>query len=247
MTIAATINPTLSGVPWFKGPYIGYLEWRKCARRIWEWLKHPRFHGASEFKFTDGELAQELGVSRRTVQYGLWWLKQLGVIQTWWQYGPKGGRIIEILITLASATPKPKPAPNAAAGTSPAPSPTPTTSRPKTGPAPGPPSKPATPEQLAAAAAQIARDNAPQQEVPYEELSPEDQKNVDFFRERQRIVREALAKKEAERLAKIKAEADPRPTRKLTKEEMLAALDARSQAHRNTPPNDGTPPQPSGP
>lgn len=240
--MSLAVNPTLTGVPWFKGPYIGYLEWRKAARRIWEWLKHPRFHGASQFKFTDGELAAELGVSRRTIQYGLWWLKQLGVIKTWWKHGAKGGRIIEILILLASATPKPKPP--TAAGTSDTPNASPT-AKPKTGPAPGPPSKPTTPEQLAAAAEAAEATTKPVDEVPYEELSPEDKKNVDSFRERGRIAREANAKKEAERLARHQAQANPTP--KKTKAEILAALDARSHINPTTPDQGGTPPQPSGP
>jgi hypothetical protein len=98
--------------PWFKG-VVGSFKWSQAAQRLWEWLKDVRHNGQVRFFKKDWELAAILNVGRRCIQAGLWFLEHVAkVIRRWKQYGHNGGRVIEIVINLATA----KDAPTATAG-----------------------------------------------------------------------------------------------------------------------------------
>ena len=88
---------------WFKAPDLEFWEWTKAAQRLWAWLKRTTHGDQTQFRFTDRELAEELGIGRRYVQYALQWLEEHGIIRRVKIYGPrhKAGRVIEITIELA--------------------------------------------------------------------------------------------------------------------------------------------------
>ena len=93
---------------WFKAPDLEFWKWSRAAQRLWAWLKRTTHGDQTRFRVTDRELAKELGIGRRCVQYALEWLEAHGIITRWYEYGPRhvAGRVIEITIELAGkATP----------------------------------------------------------------------------------------------------------------------------------------------
>jgi DNA-binding Lrp family transcriptional regulator len=104
-------------IAWMKAPDIQFWGWTQAAQRLWLWLKKPTHGDQTRFRFTDRQLAKELGVGRRCVQYALEWLEEQGIIRRFKVYGPRdvAGRVIEIVIDLcgrepsAKTTPKPPP------------------------------------------------------------------------------------------------------------------------------------------
>ena len=105
--------------PWFKAPCIGFWGLPQCVQRLWEYLKNITHGGATKFKMRDWELAEALGVGRRCVQKALRLAEKLGLIRRYREYGHDGGRVIEIMINLATPKPKAKPRPKAKAPTVP--------------------------------------------------------------------------------------------------------------------------------
>jgi DNA-binding Lrp family transcriptional regulator len=95
---------------WFKAPDLEFWEWTKAAQRLWAWFKRTTHGDQTQFRFTDQELAKELGIGRRCVQYALQWLEEQGIIRRFKIYGPrdKAGRVIEITIELAGKSNEPK-------------------------------------------------------------------------------------------------------------------------------------------
>jgi hypothetical protein len=155
---AALPFPTKLGADWFKAP-VDFAFWARMARRIWQWLKDRRRHRRREHRVTDRELARELGVTRRSIQRGLWALQYLyGAIVRRREHGPGGGRVIEIILPLAGDDQQGKADPRKAKAKAPA--------RPAAGPAPtAEPEPPAmTEDERKQAAAelreQLARDKA---------------------------------------------------------------------------------------
>jgi DNA-binding Lrp family transcriptional regulator len=102
-------------IAWMKTPALEFEEWTKAAQRLWLWLKKPTHGDQTRFRFTDRELAKELGVGRRCVQYALEWLEEQGIIRRFKVYGPRdvAGRVIEIVVDLCGRDPTPKPTPKA--------------------------------------------------------------------------------------------------------------------------------------
>ena len=101
---------------WFKAPDLEFWKWSRAAQRLWAWLKSTNHGNQTQFRFTDSELAKELGIGRRYVQYALQWLEEHGIIRRFKVYGPRNvaGRVIEIVIELAGKNPPAKPSPKAA-------------------------------------------------------------------------------------------------------------------------------------
>lgn len=216
---AAAPSGSAGSIPWFKAPMLGFSSWARAAQRVWEWLLRPSHGGARQFRVRDWELARALGVGRRCVQCALYYLEHVaGVIRRWRTYGHDGGRVVEITIELAG------PAPRAA-------QPAATSSPRKRAPVPNvPPIRPATPEQVAAAAAQAGA------ELP-EPTAEESAAAESWFRG---FLDRARAHKARQAQAR-------QPGLKRTQEELEAQLEtlrARQAAAGDPPPDH--PPEPGG-
>jgi hypothetical protein len=213
------------GLPWFKGVF-GSYEWPKAARRLWEWLRSPEHHGADQIKIKDKHLARILGVGRRCIQAGLWYLEHVAkVIVRWHQHATSdrdGGRVIEIIIKQAGPKPKAQKPARIQAKTTATPA-----QIPNVGPIPK-----ATPDQQAAAAAAIAA----AAQVEDDEPTPEQQAALDAWLEQFR--RKNLEARNAARPV----------AKRLTPEQVEAQLEqikARRLGEPEPPP--GAPQAPSGP
>jgi hypothetical protein len=225
-------------LPWFKGLF-GSFDWTRAARRLWEWLLNPTHGGQKRFKVPDWKLAEALGVQRRCIQKALWFLEHVaGVITRSREYGHGNyGRVIEIVIHFRGPKAKPEARPKAREKPAAAPIPNVGTVA------------PATPAQLAAAAAQIAAAQAGPPR-PAEE-DPAVQAQVDEFRARGRAF--AAKARELEQQRKAQAARLVNPAPKKTPEQVKAQIDAaaarraRADAGSTGPPDPGTPPDPTGP